>query len=459
MKTEKAIIKLALRATINKDGTQSIVIRVQWKGKRADKTLPYAVMKKDWNPNTLQVRNSNHNAYIINKMINAEKAKAESIRDNLILNNQPYTAKDIVDGLNNISEYNSKVKTLKSTAQEYIAANRLSTKSKLQYRDGINSVLRFFDREDVDLTELTTDTVADYLDYLDNQDYKNGTKFTYAAKLHAILNYAVDMGYIAKLPFLNKGNNSLNKRWTTPPTPKALTLAQVELLYRYWLIKGENPKWKDNIENYIYSKDFMLNFFLCGLNLQGLAPKDMCLLNKDMIRQNNSDKIVFATTRAKTKKQVIVTLHKNKYKMMFDCYVNRIDNGSYYLFPVMENNFDNWLVNANKTLKIVWKEFNQWLANETAVKPIEIAYQYKGSEMQETITKDNLEDYYIDVDKITLYSYRHTYASMWVANNGDIFQLAKDMGRSIANIETYLESLVVSQDVIDNNRLAILNQQ
>jgi site-specific recombinase XerD len=484
MKTEKAVIKLALRATLNSDKTQSIVLRVQWQKKRADKTLPYSVQKKDWNTSTLQVKNSNHNAFIINKMINEVKAKAESIRDGFILDNKPYTARDIVDALNDGQAYTHRVRTLREVTSEYIDEMRLKPNTIFIFRKTLNAFGKCFDKDDMDITDIDKEKVNTFMDWLTAQGFSDGTNLTYTARLHAILSFAVEREYIAKNPFPQKGNGAITKRWHKDTNPKPLSLAQVELVYQYWFQRGtNNPKWERDLLCKLSSENFMLNFFMCGLNLQGLAPIDLMLLSKDMIDTSNTltDRIIFNTYRKKTDKKVKVTLFTEKDKLMFAPYLQRLREGKRFLFPLFDNidvkdekaltkRMNLFLTSGAPALKRVWEGFNQWLQDKVGETTygLDVTYKCKGinprtkekgiMDVTEHITKDNVNKFYINKDRITLYSYRHTYASKFIAMGGDIYDLAKDMGRSLNNIDTYIDSLVVSQRIIDDNRLAVLNQ-
>lgn len=466
MRSEKAIVKLALRANKTKLNTQSIVLRVQWRGKRADKTLPFAVRKVDWNERTNQVRNTCPNAPYINKFLNEEKAKAESVRDTFIAQRKPYSAKDVVNALNYGNSYIDDAKTLKGVMREYTKEMNSSKSTIKIFHAMLKTFFACIGKDDVEINQISLDMVNQWMDTLPLTLQPQTCK-RYAEKLHTLCNFAQDKGYTNAIPFSKKGNNTISRRFVSEEKPKPLSLVQTELLYKFWF-STVSEKWETNVLKKPCSKDFVLNFFMCGLNLQGLAPIDMLLLNRDQIVEENSKIIRFKTHRQKTKKEVFVTLYKQRDKIMFNPYLKRLKDGKYFLFPIMDGvnvndkkeikrRDDNFVNGALKALKNVWDNYNNWLMQEVdRQEVISVTYKYMGQDKTQTIAKANVKDYLINPNKITLYSYRHTYASMYVASGGSLYQLAKDMGRSLANIGTYIANL--QQDDSDEYRYQLLNR-
>ena len=104
MKTEKATIKLVLRT--NKtlaDGTHPIMLRVNWRGKRAEKSSGFSCKEDNWNTKSeclkIKGKDAIPNAEKINAIIEDEKHKAENVLSTLIMDGKPYTAQMIIDYL------------------------------------------------------------------------------------------------------------------------------------------------------------------------------------------------------------------------------------------------------------------------------------------------------------------------------------------------------------------------
>lgn len=474
MKRQQATIKLALRKETAKDGTHSVVLRVQWQGKRSDLTLPINLNPTDWNEEKQEVRKSTANYKALNVTLNQYRQKAEMIRDKHILSNEVYTAKQIIDELKQGDNTKDKSHTIKSVMEEYFksAPKLLATNTVNQYKQSVNNFLTFLNNGNVEINTVNKEMCDNWLNYLEicpniNSD---NTRRRYAVCIRTLFAFANEREYIKKIPFTYIDRYSLNKRFKRVEHPKALTVIQYNLLdkefYPYYRLKHGKDFDKNMLKP--YSKDFIFNFFLCGCNLQGVAPIDLLKLRKTDIIKRTTKKIIFKVDRTKTGKEVILTLLLNESKTMFSHYLDRINfEGKELLFPLFEgmdlndnetvtNKMKDFIQCASTNLKKVWKEFNEWLKDR-----VEKEGEIKAEGLNgifETIDKVNVSDYYIE-NNITLYSYRHTYATTYLAKGGNVYQLARDLGRSIANIDEYIDTLPQSQELRDLERDRIMNKE
>ena len=110
----------------------------------------------------------------------------------------------------------------------------------------------------------------------------------------------------------------------------------------------------------------------------------------------------------------------------------------------------------NKNLKEIWKEYNMWVK--------EITEEYEGVPLPSQgiyvgyfehrlvhelgITNNNIEKYLIS-DNTTLYSARHTFATIFINSEGaKTTELAQMMGRSVSGIDRYIKDLMGVEDVL-----------
>lgn len=467
MKRQQATIKLALRNEQASDGTHKVVLRVQWQGKRSDLTLPIALNPTEWNEDKQEVRKNNANSKILNVTLNGYKEKAVKVRDSFILNNQTYTAKQIIDGVKQDDRTANKSHSLKSVMMEYLTdtPKPFALNTVNQYKQALNNFLRFLNVDDMAITSITKRDCDNWLNYLasDSEGIKSdNTKRRYAVCVRTIFSYGMEKKYITDIPFTYKDRYSPNKRFGRVEHPKALTPYQYDLLTEYYYdVREHSETWSKNMYK-PYSKEFILNFFLCGCNLQGLAPIDLLKLSKRDIIKRTTNKIIFELKRTKTGKGVILTLYNNEYKMMFDPYLKRIDeDGKDLLFPLFDGvrltdnetitkKMKDFIQCASTNLKKVWRSFNKWLKDKVTDKGY-----YKIND-NIIITLDNIQDYYIQ-NGITLYSYRHTFATLSLIKGRSAYDLARDLGRTVANIDEYIGTLPQSQEIRDKERFERMN--
>lgn len=457
MRKESATIKVALRATLNKDKKQSIVLRIQYRGVRKDKNLGISVRKKDWSETTKRVKKTNSNFSQFNDIIERELKKAKKIELEYQHADMQYTADMIMKRLNNDNVVNTKPQTLTGLMETFFdeCETPLTYATKSYYISSVKSFLKYLNVKDIELLAIDKKMINDYYEWLTKSDLKGLTQYNYYTHIKELFSFAVAEEYISNTPFRKK------HKFNTSTTPKSLTQKQLELLVRYWY-SLKYDEIKKNLHN-PFSKEFIFTFFLCGYNMQGLAPIDMLFLSNKMRqtlleREQGGNVMIFKTYRKKTHKKVVITIYKNETqnKLYLAPFIQRLENGKEYLFPFFDtvnpNNEEevfkqrkHFYGRASVNLKEVWKEFNKWLEDTVNEQKIDLG-----------VTAENIDLYKID-KSITLYSYRHTYASIFIANGGSAEKLAKDMGRNIGGIDTYVDTLPSPQKERDIERFEIMN--
>lgn len=462
MKTEKAVIKFALRAEENKDRTHNIVLRVQWQGKRKDKTIT-SCFKEQWDETHKRLKTKvngkfNKGAIVTNELLNTTYNKVVAIRDGFILNNTPYTADDIINALKKDEKHKEKAVNINDIMQEYISENRFSYNTLQSYEYNTKVFCSYFGNNKA-IGNITKEDIKGWFNYMDGKDYKVGTKSLYANGIKTLFMFAQDKGYINNVPFARYGSDKISKRWKRESKPKALTIAQYYLLLQYYRTIEKECTKKSNKP---YSRYFVLLFFLCGVKMQGLAPIDMAQITKRDIIEEDGDRIVLGLHRQKTHKAVNVTIYKDMANEL-NVFLQRWNDGKDLLFPILDGvNLEDreaivkkthrWVLHSSIRIKNIINSFNVWLSSLIESNgSTTVEYKAQGRICSETITKDNVQYYKIG-NEITLYSYRHTYATIYLTKGGNVYQLAKDLGRTIANIDEYIGSLNISRRKEDTER-------
>lgn len=173
------------------------------------------------------------------------------------------------------------------------------------------------------------------------------------------------------------------------------------------------------------SKQFVLAFFLCSYQMQGLAPVDMLQLKSEKVTEttvNGIDVYKIVTKRQKTK--VPLTIIVPKMKLAADILkflLQSADTRDGYVFPVFYADCDN--NKLSRTFNTCANKHLAALAKELGIKPF------------------------------TLYAARHSFATNKIREGANIGLLANAMGRSINNIGTYISNLSSDEDL---TKLSIL---
>lgn len=93
------------------------------------------------------------------------------------------------------------------------------------------------------------------------------------------------------------------------------------------------------------------------------------------------------------------------------------------------------------SLKKVWCEFNRWIVARAEDGFDACLYNGDGTVRErKSITSGNVIDVLVD-EQFTMYSYRHTFATIFMENGGTAYDLARLLGRTVASIDEYLASL------------------
>lgn len=471
MKKQAATIKAALNNIEAKDGCHSVVLRVQWQNKRADYTLPIHIKPYEWSKTSEQVKSNNPNYKNYNDTITYYKGMANNILKHFITENKIYTAKQIIDVLKQNDNTQKKSSTITNVMGLYFEENPITLKenTKNVYKQAVNNFIQFA-KKDIDVCEVDKPTIKKYLEWLDNNDkLGNATKRSYSTRIRALFAFSKDKSFITDIPFSYMDKGSIKERFRRLDRPKALNPIQYDLLLKFRATyMAKDTEWRKNLMK-PFSKDFILNFFVCGCNLQGLAPIDMLKLGPNHIVKNDSETIVWDLERTKTRRNVRITLYKETNKDMFDAYLDRLSEDK-LLFPLFDRidlkdnkavteRMKNFNSCACMNLPKVWNDFNEWLYDKVKFGGvIEASYVDKGENKTVPINIDNYKDYQIKKEQgITLYSYRHTYATFTYIAEQDLYKLSKDLGRGISGIECYIDTLPYVMEIRDKERYYHLN--
>lgn len=446
MKTTIATINLYLRkAKKFADGTYAIYLRCNFHGMYEIPTH-YSVQEKYWDKKNQIVKKGYPNYATINLEIQKLKNRAIKRRDNFINIELPYTPRMVLQDLH-IDLTGTSNKCVDLIAR-YLneKSPRLNTRNNWNH---MKNLLVDYSSNDVIVNEVNVKFVKGFAKYMINRGISESTCNTLLGKVSCLMNYAVQIGMADKNPFKEWKYYKEYKRKdnTLYIHPKSIEVMKQMFINECCIVNGNMWHYRDDCdvtEQLVNrrTKLFAKYLYLCGVLFNGLAPIDLCQIKtKDIVIKTIKGNEYYAWDgkRQKTSVGVKVRIKKDMYSNLMIQTMLMFRSGKYFL-PVLdgaENRTDDQKTNRiTKTLTDLHPKLREWF-----------------EEVNQEIIKRNVTDKnnipLIDL-KCTYYSYRHSYAMLYLINGGNILKLATRLGRSVNTISTYVQHLTEETDLIDD---------
>ena len=438
MKVQSASIKLIHRTSkVLADGSSPIYLRCSFNGMKEVST-GCSCTAKFWDKKNECIKKGYPNYASINQLIQQMKNDAIKRRNQFEVNGIAYTPAMVLQQkvVQTVSNDN-----LEAMIGRYTA--HLSPTTKKTWKAFLNSFNRF--RKIETILEVDLECIKSYASFLENSGMKESTIKMTLSKLAALCRYAVEEGIIKESPF---------KRWNYGKKYKLAssciyihhrTIEVMKEMFMNEVIEEKNGLWRYKDESDLKLIDrtsplFARYFWLCGLLFNGLAPIDLCQLrieDMDVRTIKGTNYYCWDLKRQKTGIDV-------KIRIKTDSIYNAVMVRTFlmwrkgYLLPILDGV-------ENDKLKI-YKKVSNWLSNH-----VDMLREWL-KEVNEEIIKRNVENN----DNIplapleaTYYTYRHSFAQMYLAKGGNILNLATLLGRSMDTISVYVKSLNMDDDLAD----------
>ena len=436
MKTSSAVIKLFLRTSkVLSDGTSPIMLKCSFKGAKEISTGCSCTVKY-WDKKNEMVKKGYANAPVINALIGKMKQEAIDRRNEFELKGIPYTPMMVLQQKVVLTASGD----IKALIDRYTAT--LSPTTCKVWKSFYNSFNGY--AGDITIESVDVQVAKGYAKYLENKGLKDGSIIMMVSKLSAICKYAVEEGYIKDNPFnrwnyckkykLSSSNIFIHHR--TLEIMKNLVLNQIAN------INGDIWNYKDNAIELLLDRNselFVRYFYMIGILFQGLAPIDLCQLKiNDMkvISVNGNNYYNWNGKRQKTGMPFKIMIKQCIYSDVMVKTMLMFRKG--YLLPILDGVEDDKLK--------IYKKVSNWLSNHTD------KLQQWFREVNDHIIKMNVEmndNIPLIPIEATYYSYRHSYAQMYLAKGGNVLNLASLLGRSMDTISTYVKQLNQESDFAD----------
>lgn len=438
MKVSTATIRLMLRTSkVLADGTNPIYLRVNYNGMKEVST-GYSSIPRFWDKKNECIKKGYPNYQSINAVIQKMKSDAIERKNQFELKGIAYTPSMILEKDEIIS-----ADDFKGLISRYTVA--LSPTTKKVWKSFQNSILGY---KKIDkIQEVTLEVVKGYAKHLEDSGMKVSTVKMTLSKLAALCKYAVEEGIIRDNPFKRF---NINKKYKVTAKSEYIHYRSIEVMKEMFLndviIVNDGGGWyyRDDVFDKLIDRNsdlFARYFWLCGLLFQGLAPVDLCQIKvEDLVMKdiNGESYYCWDGKRQKTRMNVKIRIKAhNKYSNVMIRTFLMLRTSKYFL-PILDGVEDDRLV--------IYKKVSNWLSNHI----------YKFREWIKVVNAEiikrnvkNKDDIPLILENVSYYSYRHSYAQMYLAKGGSPLALATLLGRSVDTISTYIKELEEESDLVE----------
>ena len=429
----------------NKAGEYPIYIVVCFSG-RVEKATGVSVLEKYWDSKREVIKKSCPNAPVLNKMLSDIKQRVVEKKNLFEVEGRRYTPQMLLENCK------ADLRAFPDDAfwalcERLITERRLKFGTIRSYDYTYKKLCEFLNRKDFIVDELTLGVVKDFAYWLERTCIKINTIKRVLACIAAAWNYAISRN-IADASGYPFKEFKYTTKYKEVPRDYFLTETHIKrlkdyLLNRCVIIDGDSFKYREGMFERLhtrYTPEWGILWFLICYKLGGAAPVDIALLKttnfqKEFVDGQDYWKVSFR--RKKTDRSVTYMVKQDIFSIIaFDHFLGFAKE---YVYPVI-----------NYHTGITDKEILSH--SHHIAKKANVAVREAFRAINEEIVRDNLinntNEPTVEVDRVTLYTARHSRASNYLYSPGaTVSGLAQMMGRSANTIATYVHFLTSNKDI------------
>lgn len=466
------------KSKILSNGEHPIMLRVCYNGKRSYKSLGISCLPKDWNEESGSVRKSHSMAKMMNRVIETAITDIKSKYLEYENNDIQYSSKTLVKAT---TKKTPSTMTLYQLFDERVAYFKSieSYNTATGYQTVANIFKRYTDNKDVELFTIDADWLTAFEFYL-RKSYKDTSIKKFFDCIKAAFNHAVKKKYLEKSPLEGYEHP---KKLNLSTKKRALSIVEITNLTKYYMdsygVFGEKVKpVEEKCKKHYWNKWFRrrgttkltpidaeqlsLALFLCSYYLQGLALVDLAKLRwKDFVSVDIIDAEQYAKDCGKYGVE-----YAEAYKEVKECYeidVARSKTGKPVKIVVERRNVDLYLNPFYPDGDFEEEEIDEMYVFPIYADIVDDTENKRFGRMKYAIYLVNVNLKRIGdelgIPNLTFYAARHTYASMLYHSDVSTSLIAQNMGRSPAEIETYLKSFEQTKILEANEKTFVTGQK
>lgn len=262
---------------------------------------------------------------------------------------------------------------------QYIKKCKVNNLSKYTidfYNVSCRTFSKFVDTTELKVMDITRDLIDDYILYLRDTGVKDVTINTYIHGISPVIKYGMELGVVEKFGF--------KEIRTAEEIKQVYTDEELKILLR-----------KPDTHSFAEYRNWVIINFLLGTGIRALELRSIRIKDIDLVSS------MLIVSRTKNRKQRYVPISKSLNYILSD----------YLEYRKTKNDNDFLFCN----------EFGEFLPRTTLQMGITKYCKRRG------------------LNKYSLHLFRHTFAKMWILNQGDVFTLQKILGHSsLKQVNNYL---------------------
>lgn len=443
-KVSSATVRLVLKKSkVNDMGENPIYLSVCFNG-RKERSTGVFILEKHWNQLREEIRKSCPNYPILNKMINDMKQRVIDRRNRFEYDGKVYTASMLLEDDIRV-DLSASSNEYRLIYKEYVSKMGLNDNSIRLYDYNFNVLKKYFGRDNFLINDITLSEIKKLIKSLGLSD--NSIRGI-CGRIASVWNYAIDRGIVdaSDYPFREWKYSQQYKKGNRTYYIDSGNLKKIyDYFFCHYLnVNGELFSYRDGVDIRLLkrsTKEFCLLYFLMLYRLNGSAPIDAALLKVDNCSRVNIDNIDYWKVEFKRKKTgipVVCLLKRDMLTMVgFEHYLGTAFMRGNYIYPVIKDGMTEKQI-TNAVAKFCM-EANKWLR--------EVCKEINGNTIRRNVKK-GLQEPLIDVERVSLYTARHSFANSYLSQPGaTVHALASLMARSPDTISTYIHQLQGDMEV------------
>lgn len=448
MKVLSASIRLVQKLNRpTKEGEFPIYITASFHG-RVERATGISCTQKSWDEKREEIKKNCPNYLLLNKNLQDIKNKLIERRNIFEANGTSYTARNLFDDK---LTTNVKKDDYKALYEAIVEERRLRSNTIVRYRYSYTKLTEFLGKNDIKVSSLNASVLRKFCSWMVDDGIQDGSIRTILATIASVWNYGIknkildrDSYPFEDFEFKRKYKEKARDYYIEPVNMKKLKDYFISMVVER---NGSRWTYKNNAFERLHnrqSKEFALMWFLACYKMNGSAPADVALLKKDnvsIIELDGEEYFRLQFNRIKTHTPVNCIIKRDMFTIIILEHFMGATSGKYVYPIVMDENGD-----ERTTMHCIHR-----LSGRVRPRIREICKEVNQMTIESNVIND-LREPLINVDKVVLYTARHSRANEYLQqSNASVSGLATMLSRSPNTIATYIHQLQGNREIADIN--------
>lgn len=411
---------------------------------RVERTTGISCEERFWDGKREEVKRGCPNAPVLNKQLSDIKKRVIDLKNEYEYQGKRYTASMLLDGgISN--DLNGKSNVFRDIMYRLIEERRLKSKTRRHYEYAYRKLVEYIGRKDFLIDEITVGFVKDFCRWLDISD---AAKRDLCGSMASVWNYSIDKKLVSRddYPFTEFRFTQIYKQKFRDYCIDRVNMVKLKDYFLDLVTVRNGSRWtyRDGALDRLHcrsSREFGICYFLCMYYFNGSAPYDVAKLkvsDVSRVRIDGEDYFKLEFKRQKSGTNVSVRLKRNMLSIVLLEHFLGFSSSRGYVYPVIRD--------SAITEEQIQGNVNK--CGESAIKWVRKAFEDINGETINRNVTEGLEEPLVDVQKVVLYSARHSFASNYLNSAGaTVMGAASLLARSANTISVYIHSLQNDKEI------------